>query len=668
MFSSFRALRALLVLASVCSPVFSLPTTTRAGLSARALSKRNIGDYIDNLIYLDANKTNIYTAISINQQTYAALLDNKWGGLVVYGDKYSGNSSSQHSIEIDQLSIQVEDGRETIGILEEDVTLEYFHAPQWPSELPHISYNNVGYAYWGIDINNPMSPIYSYFDAKWPSDYSKWYYDMVIFYDWLNPSNTVEIDFAGIIVAGQTVDWTTVLDITEQQVQSYGLPKLDGINSQKEIWLNGDGTFYLDNTVWVNGQQVTVTTEVEKTPSGKYVGDIYTRTRWTTYPDAIVKALYGGVSGAKYYPEGAYGYYQIPCDAKVSFSFSIDGYKYDVAEDALVAINPWGDQCIGSIFTPGQAVSAAPEWDVRIGFQLMSSFYLRAGIYQSSNKPYYKLLPLPTPTWEGYTSYGYQGSGGYTSGSNTGYTSASGTYATGSGTLYSSPSSYNTYNTGSGSYNTYNTGSGTLYSSQSTYNTYSTPTSTSSYNNGYSTSTYTTSTPTSYTYTSSYANGYTSASGYNGGNDYSSAPGNYYTDSQGYTYTVASTSASGSGYYYYTNSQGYTYTVASDYSYGTPAAKLAGDLAATDGSSDSDASSWKNKAHLYEIIIIVLAAVLGVGIIGALIACAVGRRKEKAGPSAYRSLHEAESSGTNAPLYGAEGGQSRYADPYQDKE
>ena len=78
MFSSFRALRALLVLASVCSPVFSLPTTTPAGLSLRALSKRNIGDYIDNLIYLDANKTNNYTAISINQETYAALLDNKW--------------------------------------------------------------------------------------------------------------------------------------------------------------------------------------------------------------------------------------------------------------------------------------------------------------------------------------------------------------------------------------------------------------------------------------------------------------------------------------------------------------------------------------------------------------------------------------------------------------
>lgn len=78
MLFSFRALRGLLVLASVCSPVLSFPTTTPARISARALSKRNIGDYIDNLIYLDANQTSIYSAISINDQTYAAVLDNHW--------------------------------------------------------------------------------------------------------------------------------------------------------------------------------------------------------------------------------------------------------------------------------------------------------------------------------------------------------------------------------------------------------------------------------------------------------------------------------------------------------------------------------------------------------------------------------------------------------------
>ena len=253
-------------------------------------------------------------------------------------------------------------------------------------------------------------------------------------------------------------------------------------------------------------------------------------------------------------------------------------------------------------------------------------------------------------------------------------------------------SSKGSYNTGS---YTYNTGSGTLYSSKTTYNTYATSTSSSwntystsspSYNNGYNGyssssssayNTYTTSTPTSYTYatSASYNNGYNGGNGYSSassyGNGYSSAPGNYYTDSEGYTYTVASTSASGTGYYYYTNTQGYTYTMPSEYSYtayGTPAAKVAGDLAETDGSSGNDNNSWKNKAHLYEIIIIVLASVLGVGIIGAIIACVVGRRKEKARPSAYRSLHEAESTGTNAPLYGAEGGKSRYSDPYQDKE
>ena len=48
--------------------------------------------------------------------------------------------------------------------------------------------------------------------------------------------------------------------------------------------------------------------------------------------------------------------------------------------------------------------------------------------------------------------------------------------------------------------------------------------------------------------------------------------------------------------------------------------------------------------------------------------CVFGNRGQKARPSAYRSIHDTESSGTHAPLYGAEGGQSRYADPYHDKE
>ena len=243
------------------------------------------------------------------------------------------------------------------------------HVTQWPSHLPRLSYNGIESAYWGIDINNPMSPVFTYFDARWPNDTSKWYYDMVIFYDWLNTESKVGIDFAGIIIAGQTVDWTKVLDITQQQADSYGLPKVDGINSQKQIWLNDDGTFNLDSTVWLNGQQTVINSTVPKTPSSKYVGDIYTNTRWSTYPDEVVNGLYN-VSGAKYFPDSTFGYYQLPCDSKVTFEFSIDGNKYSVAEDALIAKNPWGDQCIGSIFTKGQAVAAAPEWDAKIGFQL----------------------------------------------------------------------------------------------------------------------------------------------------------------------------------------------------------------------------------------------------------------------------------------------------------
>ena len=117
MSSSFRTLRALLVAVSSCSLAFSLSP------SSSALSKRSFGDYIDNLIYLDGNKTTLYSAISYGEQTYAAALDNKWyaccpfvvpnlhpekwrrDGLLLHGANVSGNSSTSHSITIDAFSV-----------------------------------------------------------------------------------------------------------------------------------------------------------------------------------------------------------------------------------------------------------------------------------------------------------------------------------------------------------------------------------------------------------------------------------------------------------------------------------------------------------------------------------------------------------------------------------
>ncbi len=73
MFSRFSALRALLLLASTCSPVFSLPSS-----SPSALAQRSFKDYYDNLLYLDSKKSYLYTAISMGQDTYAACIDNQW--------------------------------------------------------------------------------------------------------------------------------------------------------------------------------------------------------------------------------------------------------------------------------------------------------------------------------------------------------------------------------------------------------------------------------------------------------------------------------------------------------------------------------------------------------------------------------------------------------------
>lgn len=222
--------------------------------------------------------------------------------------------------------------------------------------------------YLGMDLYNPHSPMYSYMSYKWPSDYSKWYYDVLLTYDWKDAKST-DIDFAGVIVVGSTISWTDLLGISSQDANSWGLPPLDKISSQPYIWLRDDGTFYVDNCFWVNGKQTNWNSQVYQAQSGKAVANVYWNERWSMFPDDVVKAMYGWMSGAKYYGESAYGYWQVPCDAKISFTFAIDGYKYVLTEEVLIAPNPWGDQCIGSVFTKGQAVSASPKYDIYFGFQ-----------------------------------------------------------------------------------------------------------------------------------------------------------------------------------------------------------------------------------------------------------------------------------------------------------
>ena len=79
--SSFSALRALLLAASLAPSVLSLPAARPLQLARRAtsaLAARAPSDYLDSIIYIDKNETNLYLAIEVQQQTYAAYLDSTW--------------------------------------------------------------------------------------------------------------------------------------------------------------------------------------------------------------------------------------------------------------------------------------------------------------------------------------------------------------------------------------------------------------------------------------------------------------------------------------------------------------------------------------------------------------------------------------------------------------
>ena len=87
-------------------------------------------------------------------------------------------------------------------------------ATEWPSTLSQAGVDGVGDAYIGLDINNGMSPIYSYFAAVSPKVYANWYYDIMLTYDWADTNTTTGADFAGVMTVGKNLDWSSFLGIS----------------------------------------------------------------------------------------------------------------------------------------------------------------------------------------------------------------------------------------------------------------------------------------------------------------------------------------------------------------------------------------------------------------------------------------------------------------------
>ncbi|KAI0666011.1 hypothetical protein C8Q78DRAFT_995251 [Trametes maxima] len=659
MFSSFSALRALLV-AALCSSALALPRPH----AALPPVKRSLADYVDHLVYLDANKSSLYSAIEIGRETYSAQLDDHWGGLVV---KSSDSQGSKTQINVESVSVTAYSNHGSVGFLQEDIEIDYYTTPQWPSSWPSIgSSSGVGDARIGMDIMDSKSVINQYLSGKWSNILDNWYYDLFLFYDWMNATSTsVEIDFAGIITTGTTLDWTSVFDVSSSQVSQYGLPDLSSIKDQPYVYLRNDGSFYADGAFWANGQKVSVSSQVAGASQGSVVVDVSLRKRWSKFPDAVVKALYGSLSGAKYYGHSNYGYYQFSCDATFSFWFTIGGVKYEVTQEALMAPNPWGDQCIGTLFTHGSSPSSSPHYDVVIGFQLLSSFYYRTGIDHKTNQPYMKLLPLPSPS-KGYSlpsdSWSWSGSGNsgvhysdsvsYGSGASTTYTgswpqsSSVTSYGSGNGYTYGNDNgNANSYTYGDDKGHTYGSSNSYTYGEDRQHWSQATP----------STSTVFTTTTIVHVGTTTVAWS-ASSTGYGSG---------------GYS----SSSSSAGGYYGSGSGASASSTYGADKDFEGENLAVAGNVAETDDQGNDlnlpHGSITDQIKHCLPAIV-ALAIVVGVGLIAGLIVCLVRRRRGANGtprPSAYRNLHEADSHApVHVPLYGAEEGTSRYSDPYKDKE
>lgn len=227
----------------------------------------------------------------------------------------------------------------------------------------------------GWDITYSKSPIYQYLSATTQGNQDKWYYDLLQLWDWqANSTSTSAIEFEGIIVVSETLSWDAI-GISEADVAKYMLPPLSDINNMPAIPVRSDGRFSIDTTAWVGANAVTVKSQVPSWSAGSLAGAVDLTNRWSIMPASIADALYGSLSGAKSYQYSNYKYWQIPCDSKLSaLTISIGGQNYFVVASALVASNPWGDQCIGSLFSGGFSSSYTAAYDVVFGFQFCAYF------------------------------------------------------------------------------------------------------------------------------------------------------------------------------------------------------------------------------------------------------------------------------------------------------
>lgn len=253
----------------------------------------------------------------------------------------------------------------------------------------------------------------------------------------------------------------------------------------------------------------------------------------------------------------------------------------------------------------------------------MSAFYYRSGInHSSNNQPYVKMLPLPgSDSWASSSgAWSWSGSGSQYSGS-------------------AAPVSTHYDNNQAAWQSATGAATSTAYASAAT--TYT--------NAQYTPSTSTIFTTTTHTIIGTVTLPWPTSSAV------SSASGSYSGSGSG---SSSNSGYSGSGY----NSESENLAVA-------------GNVAETDSDGNDlnlPHGSLSDKLKHCLPAIIVMAAVLGLGLVIGLIVCLVRRRRGPGaarGPSAYSNIHDSDTHGpVHVPLYGAEEGTSRYSDPYKDKE
>lgn len=145
---------------------------------------------------------------------------------------------------------------------------------------------------------------------------------------------------------GSVLDWSSIFDLTPQELQRSGLPDLSLVKNQTYIDVSVSGTFLIDG-IQVSGVSVGLNSSVDGTSPGHAVAKLSTTDLPIIADKSTVDAIYGSVPGSSWSEDERV--YYLPCTTELNVTIAIGGTSFTINPLDLVVTTLGSATCVGQV-------------------------------------------------------------------------------------------------------------------------------------------------------------------------------------------------------------------------------------------------------------------------------------------------------------------------------